>query len=95
MSKFCVNCVHYFHMNGTCLLTGKLSVDYVTGKMKSRYNYATNERGIHGTCGDKGDLYKAENNMLVRFMNKNPYFLGGMMGIGLGGMIGTGMSYIT
>lgn len=87
MSKLCVNCVHYFNLNGACLLTRKMSTDYVTGKMESRYNYAKNERLLHGSCGEKGDLYKAESNALVKFTNKHPYtpgffIFGCMVGIG-------------
>lgn len=75
MSRLCVNCVHYLNMNGACLLTGKLSTDYVTGKMKSRYNDAKYERGMYGSCGEKGDFFKAETNILVKFANKYPPYI--------------------
>ena len=86
MSKFCVNCRHYFNLSGACLLTKKISIDPVTSKINSHYMYAFSERGINGTCGEKGDLYQAENSKIIQFLNKNPY---SPVYFGIGCMIGT------
>jgi hypothetical protein len=79
--RLCKNCRHFINDSitgpkyGKCVLTSRMTqptVDPVDGAHVGpirELQYASVERGVYGDCGEDGDLYEHEADMLVRIRN--------------------------